>query len=70
MVFPRGRRLKRRKGVYFARRLREEVSEYSRGRRSVAQVSAMVRGWISHVSHGRTLGLRRAVLRQVRLVRR
>lgn len=67
VVFPRRRRLKRRKGVYFARRLRAAVSAHARGQRSTTDVGAMVRGWVNHVRHGSTLGLRRAVLSTVRL---
>lgn len=61
-MFPRRRRLKRRKGIHFTRRLRSAVVAHAAGRRSTSEVSAMVRGWINHVRHADTYGLRRAVL--------
>lgn len=67
VVSPRRRRLKRRKGVHFARRLRAAVAAHARGGRSTAEIGAMVRGWVNHVRHGSTHGLRRAVLARVRL---
>ena len=62
-----GCRLKRRKGVHFARRLRQAVAAHERGERSTAEIGSMVRGWINHVRHGRTLGLRRVVLATCRV---
>lgn len=67
VVFPRRRRLKRRKGIYFARRLRAAVAAHARGRCSTAEIGTMVRGWVNHVRHGNTFGLRRAVLSTCRL---
>ena len=67
VVFPRRRRVKRRKGIHFARRLRAAVAAHTRGQRSTVEVGAMVRGWVNHVRHGSTYGLRRAVLSTVRL---
>jgi RNA-directed DNA polymerase len=67
VVFPNRRRLKRRKGIHFARSLRRAVDDHRRGRRSTAQIAAMVRGWVNHLRHASTVGLRRAVLRSVTL---
>lgn len=67
IVYPRRRRLKRRKGIYFARRLRRALAAHERGDCSTGEVAAMVRGWIGHVRHGDTRGLRRAVLSSCRL---
>ena len=61
-VYPRRCRLKRRKGIHFARRLRRAVEARARGQMSTSQVGAMVRGWVNHVKHADTWGLRRAVL--------
>jgi RNA-directed DNA polymerase len=63
-LYPDRRRLKRRKGVYFQRRLRRMIAAYAAGELSLDQVRASVKGWINHVKHGNTAGLRKAVLRQ------
>jgi hypothetical protein len=63
-VYPDRRRLKRRKGVYFQRRLRRMLAAYAAGDLSFEQLTASVKGWINHVKHANTTGLRRAVLRQ------
>lgn len=62
-LYPDRRRLKRRKGVYFQRRLRRMIAAYAAGELSLDQVRASVKGWINHVKHGNTTGLRKAVLR-------
>lgn len=67
VVSPRCRRLKRRKGVHFARRLRAAVAAHARGQRSTAEVCAMALGWVNHLRHASTYGLRRAVLSSVTL---
>jgi retron-type reverse transcriptase len=67
VVYPGGCRLKRRKGVHFARRLRRAIAGHARGRCTTRDVSAMVRSWVNHVRQARTHGLRRAVLAQCRL---
>ncbi|MEW5989486.1 MAG: reverse transcriptase domain-containing protein, partial [Chloroflexota bacterium] len=64
-VFSDHRRLKRRKGVYFRRRLRGLVAGYRAGQMALAQVSATVRGWINHTRYGNTVGLRKATLRPI-----
>ena len=56
------RRLKRRNGVAFARRLRGWYGSVARGEMSVEQLHARVQGWIAHAEHGDTWGLRRALL--------
>ena len=61
-VYPDHRRLKRRNGVAFQRRfacLREELAA---GRITREQVDASVQGWVAHVAHGDTWGLRRSLL--------
>ncbi|MGC9397426.1 MAG: hypothetical protein ACP5J4_21480, partial [Anaerolineae bacterium] len=62
VVFPTHRRLKRRKGIAFARRYRELQRAYRSRETSLDQVTASVRGWINHVRYGDTWGLRRALL--------
>jgi hypothetical protein len=57
VIFPDHRRLKRRKGLAYRRRLKRLVAAGD-GRR----IDASVRGWINHARYGDTYGLRRAVL--------
>lgn len=66
-VFPGRRRLKRRKGVYFQRRLRALATAYNDGALTLDQMTASVQGWVNHVSYGNTVGLRKKVLGQVSL---
>jgi hypothetical protein len=69
VVTPRRRRLKRRKGVAFARRLRGLAYDYGRGWVTLEQVSASVQGWVNHARYGNTVGLRASLLGSVRLPR-
>jgi RNA-directed DNA polymerase len=57
VVYPEHRLLKRRKGVAYARRLRQIVYSGDAGK-----VRASVQGWINHARYGDTYGLRKAVL--------
>ncbi|MBM3853527.1 MAG: RNA-dependent DNA polymerase [Verrucomicrobia bacterium] len=61
-LYPTHRRLKRRNGVAFARRLRHSLRLYRCGRLALAEVHARVQGWVAHAAHGDTWGLRRALL--------
>ncbi|MFN8059103.1 MAG: RNA-directed DNA polymerase [Vicinamibacterales bacterium] len=63
IVLPERRRLKRRKGLHFRRKLVEMLVEHRQGSRATADVSVRVRGWINHVRYANTIGLRRAVFR-------
>jgi RNA-directed DNA polymerase len=62
-VYPTHRRLKRRNGVAFARRYRKLCRAAARGELTIEDVDCRVRGWIAHVAHGDTYGLRRALLK-------
>jgi RNA-directed DNA polymerase len=62
VVFPTHRRLKRRKGIAYRRRLQWLLAAYAAGEIPLEQVTASVQGWVNHVRHGDTWGLRRAVL--------
>ena len=62
VVYPHRRRLKRRKGVAYARKFRNLARDCAAGRMPLERLVASARGWASHASHGDTLGLRRAVL--------
>jgi hypothetical protein len=63
-VFPERRRLKRRKGVRFQRRLKGLIGAHGDGRVPLRAVTASVLGWVNHVRFGNTVGLRKAVLRR------
>jgi len=60
-LYPTQRRLKRRNGVAFARRLRGWLQCVARGEMSLEQVHPRVQGWVAHAEHGDTWGLRRAL---------
>ena len=66
-VYPHRRRLKRRKGVHFQRKLRALLAQCEAGDIPVGAVTASVRSWVSHASHGNTVGLRKAILGRIRL---
>jgi hypothetical protein len=67
VIYPHKRRLKRRKGVAYGRKLRALARDYAEGRISLEQLGASVQGWVNHVRYGDTEGLRRAVLGGVRV---
>lgn len=62
IVYPQKRRLKRRKGIYYQRKLRELIGAYCQGEIPLDRVSASVQGWVNHVRYGNTVGLRKAML--------
>jgi RNA-directed DNA polymerase len=64
-VYPGRRRLKRRKGIVFRRRLKGLAERYTDGEITLDQVTASVHGWINHVRYANTVGLRESVLRSV-----
>jgi hypothetical protein len=66
-VFPTHRRLKRRNGVNFQRRLHTLMHLLARQEIDVARLHAAVRGWVNHVRYGDTWGLRRTILGSWRL---
>jgi RNA-directed DNA polymerase len=61
VVFPTGRRLKRRKGIAYRRRFKRLLASYAAGEVSLERVTASVRGWVNHARYGDTRGLRRAL---------
>ncbi len=67
VVFPDRRRLKRRKGIHFQRKLRALAAAYADHSATLDEVTASVLGWINHVRYGNTTGLRKAVLGSVTL---
>jgi retron-type reverse transcriptase len=60
-IFPTHRRLKRRKGIAYRRRLKRLLAAYESGDIPLEQVTNSVRGWVNHVRYGDTWGLRRAL---------
>lgn len=64
VVYPERRLLKRRKGIYFQRRLRRLATDYADGIISLDQITASVQGWVNHVRYSNSVGLRKAVLTQ------
>ncbi len=69
IVYPNHRRLKRRKGVYFGRKLRRLVDACARGQISFEAMDASVQGWINHVRYGNTIGLRKAMFHSIPLIK-
>jgi len=61
VVYPRRRRLKRRKGIVFRRKFRRLLVAYRRGLIDFQGLDASVQGWINHVRYGNTWGLRAAL---------
>ncbi|MCD4755735.1 MAG: hypothetical protein K8R75_08020 [Deltaproteobacteria bacterium] len=54
--------LKRRKGIWYRRRLRGLAAAYQFGEIPMERLTASVRGWTNHARYGNTVGLRKAVL--------
>jgi retron-type reverse transcriptase len=61
-VYPDHRRVKARNVRNFSRRLRERWREYCAGEISFAEFDTSVQGWINHVRHADSWGLRRHML--------
>lgn len=66
-VYPHRRRLKRRKGIHFQRKLRTLVAQCEAGEIPLAALNARIRSWVSHAAHANTVGLRKAILGKIRL---
>ena len=62
VVFPGYRRVKGRKLRYAARQIGARYAAYRCGAISFAEFDASVRGWIEHVRHADSWGLRRHLL--------
>ena len=61
-VYPDHLRLKRRNGVAFQRRFAALRRKFQYGRVTRTKMNASVQGWIAHVAHGQTWGLRRSLI--------
>lgn len=64
IVYPTHRRVKASKVCRFARRLRIRWQAYCAGAITFAEFDASVQGWIDHVRHADTWGLRQRILGQ------
>ncbi|MGE3536576.1 MAG: reverse transcriptase domain-containing protein [Candidatus Tectimicrobiota bacterium] len=62
VTYPTHRLLKRRNGLAFARRFREQVRQLQDGLLEFDRLTAAVHGWLAHAAHGHTYGLRRALV--------
>jgi hypothetical protein len=65
IVFPTHRRLKRRQGLAYRRRLQGLLALYATREIGLDRVTASVQGWVNHVRYGDTWGLRRALFREL-----
>lgn len=61
-IFPERRRLKRRKGLYYQRKLRTMQRDYLAGKLTFEQMTASVQGWVNHARYANTVGLRKSML--------
>jgi hypothetical protein len=62
VTYPSHRLLKRRNGLAFARRFRQQLHQLAVGALERGDITASVRGWLAHAAHGDTYGLRRALV--------
>ena len=62
VVYPTHRLVKARKVRSAHRRLRARLAAYHAGEISFAELDASIQGWIAHVGHADSWGLRRHVL--------
>jgi retron-type reverse transcriptase len=62
VIYPQKRRLKRRKGIGYRRKLRSLLQAHQRGEISLEEVTASIQGWVNHAQYGNTVGLRKAIL--------
>ncbi|MEM7132645.1 MAG: RNA-directed DNA polymerase [Chloroflexota bacterium] len=67
VVYPDYRLLLRRKGINYQRHLKRLLNDYRAQKLDRARVQASIEGWLNHTRYGDTWGLRRAMLREVRL---
>lgn len=61
-LYPSYRLLKRKNGQAFAHRMRRWRGELARGEINLQKLDERVQGWVAHVAHGNTWGLRRSLL--------
>ncbi|MDY7095576.1 MAG: reverse transcriptase domain-containing protein [Acidobacteriota bacterium] len=64
VVYPHHKRLKRRKGIAYRRRLKKLLGAYQLGRIGRIELRSSIRGWVNHAAFGNTYGLRRRLFEQ------
>jgi len=57
-IFPDHRMIKKRKSIYAQRKLRQRKRQWLSGTLSSEKMKASVEGWLAHISHGDTYGLK------------
>ena len=67
IAYPTHRRLKRRNGIQFRRRLQAKLAACAQGEITFEELDASVQGWVAHVRYGDTWGLRRTLLSSISL---
>lgn len=67
VVYPEFRKVKARKVRHATRRLQERYHAYCNEQISFAEFDASVQGWINHVRFADSWGLRRHVLKSIRI---
>lgn len=67
VVYPYHRRLKRRKGIEYRRRLHLLLAAYRRNELPFRDLTASVQGWVNHVRYAQSWGLRRTLFREKRI---
>ncbi len=67
VVYPTRRRLLRRKGIHYRRKLRHLLAAYRRKEIERNAIGESLKGWINHVRYAQTWKLRAALLKEVRL---
>ncbi|MDD5392570.1 MAG: hypothetical protein PHE17_06085 [Thiothrix sp.] len=70
VVYPTHRHLKSRKVVEATRRLGERFTDWRQGKISFAEFDASVQGWINHVPLCRFMGLEKAHLTPIQMVKK
>jgi len=66
-LYPEHRLLKTRKAIYFRRKLQGLLEDYSNAHVGFEKLNQIIQSWIHYVSYGDTWGLRRSVLKVVKL---
>jgi len=67
VIHAKHRLLKARKGHDYRRRLRRLLLAYRQGKATRDEIDQSIRGWINHVRYANSWGMRRSVLKTVRL---
>ncbi len=67
IVFREKRRLKRRKGIFYRRKLKCLISDYHSGDLPLEKIKQSVQGWINHTRYANTIGLRKSLLGKMKI---